>query len=253
MSENQLVEYCGLDKESAKRIKQNINQQRELSEKELKEEYCLSDVEVMIFKNALCEHENYVPPKKRERELSLSSTLSSSYINFYEIVLDQSSKKSVQYNVSLSFNWLKPCWNGMLDDTIAVSWGGKLNYKSGTVSKKVYYKNFSGIYPAWEFVGKINGTKSPSAEIAVNKGVKYSFPQQYDKWSLIETRIKEGLIQFQIGNDVRKNRSTQIKARYCHQIISLSSPSISLSGPGISVNSAYECTDDDKNCTDIKY
>ncbi len=253
LSDEELKNVCGLTDDEICALRKNLNNQRKLSDQELREKYLLTDVEIRIFREILKEKDNYRVPQINEREVTLSSTISSSYLTYYHIVTNLSGMSNVKYNVIVSFLWKKPCWNELFEDVIAVTWGGELLYDASSVSKSVSYQNAIGVYPNWVWYGDIVATKSPATDITIGEGVKFSFPQKSGVYLVNGSRIKDGLICFQIGNSSKENKSTQIVSKYCHRIISVKSASISFSNVSISVGGAYETTDDDDNVTNISY
>lgn len=250
LSETELVNECGLTRAEAKKIKNQINSLQKMSRAEKKANYNMNNDEVAVLEKALKPQKNYKPNKNVDEKVTLSSSISSSKLSYTQAVSDYSTTKSPKYKVKISFNWKKCYYWGDFSDTVAVAWGGGLNYKSS--SKSVTYYNVYGIWPAFTWASKSKGTKSPSASESPNKAVKYTFGQSYSSSMSNIARAKKGSFSLYISNTKKKGYKTNVVSRYCHKKIGVGS--INVSGtPSISVSGSYDSTDTDDASNTIKY
>lgn len=261
LSENDLVKKCGMDRNVAKKMKNQINEISCMSDKELRKKYKMTDVDIIVLEKVLQEQEEYEPYKNiaEQDKITLSSNISTSKLSFTQTVTNKSSYKTKKgkrvrtnskYKVTESFNWKKCYYPWGYKDTIAVAWSGGYAYK--TNSKKINYYNMNGILPAFTWAKSKKGTKNASANGTASEGCKYTFSQNYSTSMSNIAYAKSGKIELTLSQNGYEGKKAQIISQYCHKVFAVGSVSISTS-PSISAGASHNTTDTDKTTTTIYY
>lgn len=261
LSENDLVEKCGMDRVEAKNIKRQINEISDMSDKELKKNYDMNHTDIVILKQVLQKQKCYKPYKNIDEKdkVTLSSSISTSKLSFTQTVQNKSTYKilngkrvrvSSKYKVAETFNWKKCYYPWCYADTIAVAWSG--GYVYSTNSKKISYYNMNGIWPAFTWAKTKKGTKNASASGTASKGCKYTFKQEYSTSLSNTAYAKSGMIELTLSQIGYKGKKAQVISKYCHKVLAVGSVSIGAS-PSISTGVAYDVTDTDKTTNIIYY
>lgn len=261
LSVTDLVEKCGMDRNIAKQMKEQINKMSNMSDIDLKKNFNMTNADIVILKQVLRKQNNYEPYKNIDEtdKVTLSSSISTSKLSFTQTVTNKSTyrtkngkkvRTNSKYKVNESFNWKKCYYPWGYNDTIAVAWSGGYAYK--TNSKKVNYYNMKGILPAFTWAKTQKGTKNATASGSASKGCKYSFSQAYSSSMSNIAYAKSGKIELTLSQNGYKGKKAQIISKYCHKVFTLGSVSIS-SSPSISAGASYDTTDTDETTTTIYY
>lgn len=255
-TEEELLDL-GLTEDEIDGCDEQISDLLSMSNKELKQNFSLSNTEVKALRlaeeNGIENRENHiVDNKKINNEVCASGALTSSDIKYTQSVANQSTSKKPKYVVNLSYAWKYVYFYGCFDDKIAVAWGGKLNSMSevGTA----YYTEYDPNYMTWiDSIAK----KRMEGEPKINKGYIFKFPQSYGQGnhSSVPGKTKTGFATCTLYNDRFRNLSTKILSQYCHAVIGWNH-SISIGAPlsgeiSITPSSDYEVTQ--KRQTNIRY
>lgn len=255
-TEEELLDL-GLTEDEIDGCDEQISDLLSMSNKELKQNFSLSNTEVKALRlaeeNGIENKENHiVDNKKISNEVCASGALTSSDIKYTQSVANQSTSKKPKYVVNLSYAWKYVYLYACFDDKIAVAWGGKLNSMSevGTA----YYNEYDPIKFTWK---DMISNKRMGEEAKINKGYIFEFPQSYGKFNNgdIYGKSRTGFATCTLYNDRLRNLSTKIVSQYCHAVIGWDH-SISIGVPAsgeitISPGSAYEVTS--KRQTNIHY
>lgn len=256
MSDEELKNECSLAESDIKKLRRKINEMLSYTDDELRQKYNYSQAEICIYRHIITKIKKYKQQKKidSDKEVTLSSSIGKSEIDFKQIVVHDNTKSRPTYNVTESFKWKKGYYNWSVgfEDAIGVAWSGGFTVKYGD-NKVQYYEQKGNYINGWTW-GKNKGNKKGYVGNSVpSKGFVYFFDQQY-KPNIVSILARNGHIDFVLTSKYskKKNCSAQLISRYGHKGLGVKSVTI---GSGVSVNfgGAYACTNEKDTSTTLKY
>ena len=230
----------GLEKSEIQKMDKQIEQLRNMSDRELIDIFQTDKVGVRLIHDALKPDCSYYSTE--EEDIVASGSIASSELTFSQSVIDKSTKKKCKYKVRIEFNWKKWYFCGCFSDCIVIGWGGNLTQSTEKSSVKYYGQKFNKFDSS-----RFSSGKMTYKEITINAGGQYSF-SQCDTWG---NKAKKGNAVFYLSQKGKKNKTTKIISEFAHRVISVSSPSIGVSKEGpsasITINTAYDSSAQNQN------
>lgn len=241
-SEDELI-AMGATKEKIDRNKEELLYYYTLSVSNLAKKLKINEIEAEMFKRAIEAGLNSNSKiKKHKNGVLASGSITASEMKYEQEVTDNSTSTNPSYDVKLSYEWKEVYALAILDDKIAVAWGGGLNTKN--ISSSAYYHN-------WENVGGSFGNyytrRSMNEMETVQAGIEFEFPQAIykDVFSYMP-KTKDGFAKFTLYQTKYMGYDTKIISHYCHKVITFESASIEISASGaavsLSIGPAYHTT-----------
>lgn len=223
----------GLSIDEIRKIRNSLNEINSLTKEQFKDRYSSGDEEYKIIKKALTKNPNYKAKKDQNNIVTTSGTISSSDLYYY-MTKSTISTSHPEYDFYIYFDWTKPYFNDIFDDTVAAAWGGNLNVKN--INSYVdYYRGtyWDGSYGGYYGSSAMNYTQTP------NMGIVFTFPQHYGDSVIGDYRqAKSGWIQYTLYQTQFQGYETNAISKYCHKIVALSFGGVSIAkgGSGVQIN-----------------
>ena len=238
----QLLEL-GIPEDSIQECKNLIEELKQMSDEQLKENYQISDEKVKLCRMALEPDENYYL-KDVETPVTTSGTISTSYMTFKLSKYSNSynCNPAVSYRVFTYFEWLnEPFFQSK--DEVGITWGGNLAQKN---HRRVIHTATKP--PDRARVVTTEGTANSTfdfppfgftcdgIDIAVNQGLKnWFYKEMYDGPNGYQARVKAGYTYVTIYQNKAQGYAADLAATYAHATYSLGWSGISFSKSGASV------------------
>lgn len=236
-SEDELL-AMGATKEKIDKTREELLYYYGLRDSDLADKLKINKTEASMFKKAIeaglksngkkCTNKNSV---------SASGSITSSEMKYTQKVTNNSTLTNPSYGVQLSYEWKEVYELAVLDDKIAVAWGGGLNLKNFSSSVLYYdWKDIGGSF------GKYYTRRSMTKEETIQAGVELEFPQSvYKDFLSPMPKTKDGYAQFTLYQTKFQGYDTKVISRYCHKVISIGGGSIEISvaGPAVSLDVGY--------------
>ncbi len=227
----------GLKAEEIKKIRNSMDKIKLLTEEQFVNQFNSSKAEYILIMKSLEKNPNYKNKKRGNRKVTTSGTIATSTMTYSMTSLNKSTSAAPSYAITITYNWLKPYFTDVFDDSIALAWGGGLNSKS--VSSAANY--YEGNYYTNRY-GAIKQTVAWSKNETAQVGIVFTTPQS--KKSATQQN-KTGTIKATLYQTKYQGFDTKVLSQFGHKVLALSGGSISVGTDRVGVASINVTTNYD--------
>lgn len=230
-STDQELRDQGLRDTDIKNCRDQIDDLKNKTDKELMEEFQISNSAVESVRKAFYKSDNY---KRKditvENIVTLSAALSRSKMT-HGLYADRyyNSGYPVRYLIRTGFSWVTPFNFKFWDDEVAIAWEGGLCISGSDITSRAEYYKVKGIAGAYSYTDCSSGTALSKKSVTANAGMIFSTPQ-VRRAGLADTFLRSGYISFFIYNSKLANRYANVTSQYLHKGLGIGSLSITGGG-----------------------